>query len=202
MANTDAPRGLKPVGTLGHSSYQGHIERFVILGADTTDTFLYDAVKLSSSGSDATGKFKAVVQATAGAAPCGVIVGIEPQPFTQSTSDDMQPVYIDGGVTTDQYVLVDIDPRTLYVIQEDSDTSTLAATSAGLNASLIVGSGDTTSGASAMEIDSSTAATTATLELKLMHLERREDNAIGANADWVVMINNHQFGSSTGTAGV
>jgi hypothetical protein len=55
---------------------------------------------------------------------------------------------------------------------------------------------------SGVELDSSTAATTATLQVKIIRLDQRPDNEIGTNADWIVKINNHQHGSHTGTAGV
>lgn len=201
MANVDHPNGLRPVATLGQPSYCGHVIKCVILGADTTDTFVGDRVKLAGS-SDATGRYPAVVQGTAGATCCGVVVGIEPQTFTNMSSEDNRATYVSGSVTTDQYVLVDIDPNTLYEVQEDSVGGALTAGSAGLNANIIVGVGDTVSGASAMEIDSSTAATTATLDAKLISIVPREDNALGTNARWIVKLNNHQFASGTGTAGV
>lgn len=202
MANTDKPNGLKPIGTIGQSYYRGEIQRCVILGADTTNTFIGDPVKLSASGADSTGKFKAVTQAAATNPIYGVIVGIEPQPFTQSGSDDLQPTYVAGSVTTDQYVLVDIDPNSIFEIQEVSGGTPLAAADIGLNASIVVGTGDTTTGASAVELNNATEAVTATLELKIMSVIDSPGNALGEHCKFAVKINNHQLGSHTGTAGV
>jgi hypothetical protein len=57
-----------------------------------------------------------------------------------------------------------------------------------------------------MQIDSNTSATTATLPLKLIEPLYTPDNelvaASQANTRWVVKINNHQLGASTGTAGL
>lgn len=59
-----------------------------------------------------------------------------------------------------------------------------------------------TGASGAHEIDNTSAATTATLPLKLLRIVPRVDNEIGANVRCVVKINNHQLGSHTGTAGV
>ena len=47
-----------------------------------------------------------------------------------------------------------------------------------------------------------TAATTATLQLRLLGLARRQDNAFGAYAKWLVQINVHELGHGTGASGV
>ena len=127
---------------------------------------------------------------------CGVVVGFAPDP-----TDLNVPIY--RRASTDRYVYVVDDPNVLFEIKCDDVGSTLAAADIGLNASIVVGSGNTTTGASGVELDTSTKATTATLELKIMELARRVDNELGsANQKVIVKINNHQFGSHTGTAGV
>ena len=122
MANSDKPNGLKPVGTFGQMAYRGVTERCVVLAADSTDIGVGDAVKLASTGSDSTGKYKSVTLHTAANdIACGVCVGIEPLPFTVSTSDNLNPLYVVGSDTVnDQYILVDMDPATLFEIQEVS----------------------------------------------------------------------------------
>jgi hypothetical protein len=47
-----------------------------------------------------------------------------------------------------------------------------------------------------------TAATTATLPIRLLGLARRANNAFGAYATWLVKINVHELGTGTGAAGV
>jgi hypothetical protein len=47
-------------------------------------------------------------------------------------------------------------------------------------------------------LDSSTAATTATLQLRIVELQHRSDNVIGANAKWLCAIN---LPTETGAAG-
>lgn len=77
-----------------------------------------------------------------------------------------------------------------------------AQTDIGLNASIVVGTPSATYKRSAMELDASTLATTATLALKVVGLDRSVDNALGANARVIVRINNHQNAAGTGSAGV
>ena len=53
-----------------------------------------------------------------------------------------------------------------------------------------------------MEEDIESKLTTATLQVRILGLVDREDNEVGVNAKLLVKINNHQYGSHTGTAGV
>jgi hypothetical protein len=101
------------------------------------------------------------------------------------------------------YINVIDDPNCLFEIQCDDEVETIAAADGSLNADLIVGSGDTATGESGMELDSNTADTTATLQLKIVDWVRSPDNELfSSHQKAVVKINNHQYGSHTGTAGV
>lgn len=98
-------------------------------------------------------------------------------------------------------VMVWDDPNQLFVVQAD-DSTVDAQTDIGLNYDLLATAGDSTYRVSRMELDASTQATTATLPLKLLAIEERPDNALGAQVDCIVKINNHQLDGGTGTAGV
>ncbi|WP_230679204.1 hypothetical protein, partial [Streptococcus pneumoniae] len=76
----------------------------------------------------------------------------------------------------------------LYTMQEDSIGGNLAITAAGTNANVIVGAGNTSTGYSGMQIDSSTANTTNTLHLRLHNVQPQVGNKLGDYADWVVSI--------------
>jgi len=98
------------------------------------------------------------------------------------------------------------DPNQRFVAQTDDGTGVLTALAGiGLNASFI-GTG-VTNRRSTAEIDESSGLDTATLELKVLKLSpeysgsRGAKNAYGEFNRLIVKINNHQFGSSTGTAG-
>jgi hypothetical protein len=81
------------------------------------------------------------------------------------------------------------DARTVFVAQEDSDGGAIAAASEGLNATIIVADANTTTGLAQSEIDSSTVATTSTLDVRLLEIAPYANNAQGTNARWFVYIN-------------
>ena len=74
------------------------------------------------------------------------------------------------------------------------------AADVGKNADVIGTGGSTTNGISTMELNSSTLATTAALNLKVVGLYNDVNNEFGTNAVVVVKINEHVYGS-TGVAG-
>jgi len=77
---------------------------------------------------------------------------------------------------------------------------TSAVTDYGKNADIVIGTGNTVTGLSANELDTSTIATTAALNLKIIGLWDVPNNEVGANAVVVVKINEHLYGSA-GVAG-
>lgn len=101
----------------------------------------------------------------------------------------------------DQSVEIWDDPEQLYVVQAD-EADIDAQTDMGLNYDLLATAGDATYRVSRMELDSSTGGTSATLPLKLLGIDERPNNALGAQVDCIVKINNHQLAGGTGTAGV
>jgi len=195
MPNIDAPFGLRPVRYRDGAPYNGACNRYYIAAGEAYNLFIGDPVALSGTG-DAFG-VPGVVRATAGAGssagdgPIGAVIG-----FENLTSDNLSRSYRPSG--TAGYLLVADSPNLLYAIQEDSDTSTLAVTDIGLNANFIIGTGNTYTGTSAVELDSNTAAVTATLDLRILRLLERPGNEIGANAEWLVAINNHPWLSLEG----
>ena len=107
----------------------------------------------------------------------------------------------------DAIAFVADDPDQMFVVQQDSVASSLSGANINENANLVFGSGSTTTGLSGVEIDSSSATSTATLQVRIVAGYETPSNTIstaaaGNNSVFVVKINNHQLGSSTGTAGV
>ncbi len=197
MANTSRVNGFKPVKYMNGTPYNGQCTMYYIPSSDGTATFVGDLVKLGGTA-DAKG-VRGVAQAAASDAVIGAVVGIVPSMTNLDT-----PQY--RAANTAAYVLVADDPNIIFEAQEDGDTDPLEMVDAGLNVNFVVGSGSTTTGASGMQIDSNTEGTGATLPLKLLQPVQRPDNELvaagQANTRWLVKINNHQFGSHTGTAGV
>lgn len=188
MANADIARGFTPVNSLG-AYHCGAVNRYFIPATDSNDMAVGDFVRVAGSA-DADG-VPTCVRATASQAVIGAIVGfVADKDYENDTH---------RTASTARYALVADDPNQLYVGQQDG---TITAADIGLNFNLTAGSVDTANGLSGMEIDTDTAATTATLPLKVIAVDLRPDNEIGANTDCIVKINNHQYGSHTGTAGI
>jgi hypothetical protein len=184
MANVDRVNGFKPVKHLNGSPYNGAYTEYAVAAGDGTALFVGDAVKLAGSA-DADG-VATVIAAAATNPVVGVVVGFTPQYRAASTA---RKVYV-------------ADARDLvFEVQADA---AIAVTSVGLNTDLVATSGGSTvTGASGMELDASEVATTATLVFKILGFPRRADNEINATDNKVlVMINAHQHGDHTGTAGV
>jgi hypothetical protein len=189
MANVDAAEGLKPACYLNGAPYNGQAEVFETLAGDASIIQIGDPVKLG--GTSLTGNPTATL-AAAGDVMVGVCVGVIP------TNRD-SAIYREASSTTQ--VLVATDPQILFEVQEDSDTSIVALAQIGLNFTLITAAGSTITGYSGWELDSSTGATTNTLDVQLVRAPDRADNELAASyAKWLVRLNNHQY--VDGTTGV
>lgn len=186
MANKDIAFGLVPIGTLSGSDYHGKLRRVTFAAGDAVAAFQNDLVKLTGTV-DATGKIPVVAQSAAGDASIGVIASFIP---TFSDEGTLTQNYRPASTAMDALVYWGQD--VLYVMQEDSVGNAIEITEAGLNCNVIVGSGDTITGTSGMELDSTSAASTSTLNMRLHHVYDEPDNALGDNAKWVVSINASQ----------
>lgn len=190
MANVSRVNGLRPVKHLNGSPYNGQANWYFIPSTDSTAVFLGDPVKLAGSAS-ADG-YPTVAQAAASNVALGVVVGFKPDPTNLNV-----PIY--RAASTNRYVLVADAPDIVYEVQSNGTT---VAADVGLNANITVGAGSTTTGASGVQLDDASKATTATLPLKIIGFVDRIDNDItSANAKVLVTINNHQYTSGTGTVG-
>ncbi len=200
MANVDRPNGLRPVGTGLGAPWNGKTNMYVVNVADDTAMFVGDLVKLngtsglvgeSVNGMDIEG-IAEITQAAAGDKAVGVVVGFLPN------QDNLMLKH--RAADTRRVALVSDDPATLYEIQEVSGGTALTAAAVGLNANVVVGAGNATTGVSGMELDNATEATTAGLNLQILGLVKRVDNNIGEHAKWLVRLNDHEFSvGQTGT---
>jgi len=198
MANSNVAKGLTPVKHINGSPWNGQTHMYLIPSSDGTATFVGDLVKLAGSagaagtvvaGQDVEG-MPTIAQSAAGNTHVGVVVGFLPDPT------NLSKLY--RAASENRIALVVDDPTVVFEAQEDSVGGALAAANVGNNVEVIVGSGSTTTGVSAAQLDSSTAATTNTLSLRILRLAKHPDNSIGTNAKYEVMINLHQFLSTTG----
>ena len=186
MANADKPNGFTPIGTLSGADYHGKMRRVAFAAGDSTAAYVGDLVKLTGT-TDASGKIPVVAQSAAADASIGVLVSLDIDASDEGTLNT--PLTRPASKARTGHVLFGQD--VLYKIQEDSVGNAIEITEAGLNCNVIVGSGSDVTG-SGMELDSTSAANTSSLNVRLHHIYDSPDNALGDNAEWVVSINASQ----------
>ena len=190
MANIDKAFGLRPIGNLSATGAQKQYG-YQIADNQAGTIFQGDLVVLTA------GFISRFLPATHTAA-VGVFNGCNyNDPTTgKPTFSNFYPGSV--NITSGQ-ISADVldDPNQLFLVQCDAG---FVAADVGKNADVIGTTGSTTSGISAMELNSATLATTAALNLKVVGLYNDVNNAFGTNAVVVVKINEHVYGS-TGVAG-
>ena len=190
MANIDKASGLRPIGNLSATGAQKQYG-YEIADNQAGTIFQGDLVALSA------GFITKFLPATHTAA-VGVFNGcnyIDP-----TTGKPTWKNYYPGSVNiTSGKIIADVidDPSQLFLIQCDAG---FVAADVGKNADVIGTGGSTTTGVSTMELNSSTLATTAALNLKTVGLYNVPGNEYGSFAVVVVKINEHVYGSA-GVAG-
>ena len=198
MANKDRPAGLKPIKHINGIPWNGKFNMYY-KAAGLAEAIFIGTPVMSAGSADSTGKYPTIK--LAGQAPArGVVVGFSNTPYLAADLTDLD--LLNSPVNTAHYVAVVDDPQVIFEAQEDNDSADLAATSAGANVNLTTESGNTTTGISTVEIDSSSEATTSTLQVKLLRLVDRPDNALGSHSKWEIMFNQHELGQGLGAAGV
>ena len=186
MANVDKAFGLKPLGNLSATGAQKQYG-YNIDDNQAGAIFQGDLVTIVN------GSVVKFLPATHAAA-LGVFNGcnyVDP-----TTGKPIFSNYYPGSVNITQGVIqADVidDPNQLFIIQADAS---VVQANIGKNADIIGTGGSTTTGVSTMELDSSTIADTAALNLKIVGLYSVPGNALGDFAVVVVKINEHLYGST------
>jgi hypothetical protein len=190
MANIDKAFGFRPIGNLSATGAQKQYG-YEIADNQSGTIFQGDLVALSA------GFITRFLPATHTAA-VGVFNGcnyIDP-----TTGKPTFKNFYPGSVNiTAGKIIADVidDPSQLFLIQCDAG---FVAADVGKNADVIGTGGSTTTGVSTMELNSSTLATSAALNLKTVGLYNVPSNEYGSFAVVVVKINEHVYGSA-GVAG-
>jgi len=202
MANANRPSGFTPVQYLNGAEWSGQARLYSVAAAYGTALYIGDPV-ISSGTSDANGVPGVILGAVTGALR-GVIVGIGSSEGLPANIVNPNIIYRPAAAqATDWYVMVADDPMILFEIQEAAGTLQLAAADIGLNTAPVAAAGNGfISGWMLQSSTGATPVTTATIQLKLMGLVRRQQNAFGAYAKHLVKINVHELGTGTGTLGV
>lgn len=183
MANTDTPRGLVPLRYRSGGPYNGATNLYCIPATDSTVAYVGAVVKPAGSA-DATGVMTVTANVSTGNAVLGPIVAV--RAVTRDST-------IHREASTLRYVFVADDPNLEFVCQDDA-AAALAATNVGMVADLTnFTSGTASTGLSQTEISAATATASGdgTEDVQLVGLYQVPGNDFGANAKWVVRLNNH-----------
>ena len=193
MASSATPFGARPVSSLVSCAYNAKITHYKIKNAFGTDIFYGDFVKWADDNPNTT------IQKDTGTTACtpiGVFLGCA---YTDPSTGQFTPnQYYPASTAADDIVAyVASDP--FIVMQMQSDES-LNQDDLGKNVAVVQTAGSTAIGTSRNAIDGSTAATTATLPLKIIDFVDGPDSAIGDSfTDVLVMFNTgHQLLNTTG----
>jgi hypothetical protein len=202
MANADRPSGLAPVGYLNGAPWTGGGRVYCIPDTDDTNIFAIGDPVTLAGGADTNG-IPTITIATAGTGNMvlgAIVSGAGALAYGSSYGVPAEsPLVIPATKSRAYYVLVADDPNTIFEIQEVSGGTAFAAADVGLNANLVAGVNN--GYLSGWEVNNAGAAVTSTLQLKLLQLAQRRDNAFGEHAKWLVLINNHIYrAGSTGVS--
>lgn len=180
MPNINAPKGFVPKRSMSGGDWRGKVRTAYIPAADATATFVGDVV-IHNGSSGAAGLFvngldlegvPQVIRAASGTVGqnyFGVVVGFLPDPNNLMAKHRL--------ASTNRVALICPLADVVFEVQEDADTTPIAAASIGLNCAIALTAGSATTGVSGMVLDSSTVATTVTLPVKVLGLVKRPDNA-------------------------
>ena len=196
MANKDQPNGAIAVDNLG-GPINAKLNPYTVsaAGNPTVNIFPGDWITMDAT----TGT---VLPAAAGDPILGVCAGIEVAAPTQSdgflSNNNIgvteHPGYLPAA--TAGTILVNDNPDQLYLIQT---SGSLALTDVQGNVEIVAGTGSTTTGRSAHEIN--TTVTAATAQIRLVRPDGASDNDLAsANSKWIVRINEHLNSNTVGLA--
>jgi hypothetical protein len=206
MPNLNSPAGLAPVMYRNGNFWNGQTRIYAVAPSDTNALYVGDPVKITGSA-DANG-IQIVTLGTAGASIRGVATaigtavpyGYQGGPFVNF--NDLTKTFRPSGAQSGYYyVAVVDDPDVLFEVQEAFTASPLQAANMAKNANFVYAAPATGVYFSGVTLDPTTAATTATLNLKILGAIQRPDNTpFTTYQRLLVQINNHDF--SGGIAGV
>lgn len=209
MANANRPSGFRPVRYLNGAPWNGAATLYSIAAGYAVELAIGDPV-ISSGTADSNGLAGVALAAATGAIR-GVIVGLGKSAGGASAGfggvmgnpSNLDTTKRPAADPAQWYAMVVDDPNVIFELQENSNTVQLTAAQVGLNqVPILAAAGTYASGWLLASTTDATAATTATLPLRLLGLSQVQNNTFGAYAKWLVKINVHELGTGTGAAGV
>lgn len=177
--------GLSPTRYISGGPYNGAVKQYVHDSGDSTAIFPGDLVKLTGASSTVNDAVMSnVIQWATGDVPTGVVVSVLP---------DNRDSLTYCAASTTRVLLVADDPNLEFEVAEIDTGTALTTNDIGLNCNLSVGTGSTTLGLSAMQLDNGTEQTTNTLDVKIVGFVNAPNNAVGSTAKWLVRLNRHRY---------
>ena len=193
MSLTATPFGARPVGTVVGSPYQGKVTHYKIKNAYATSIFYGDVVKWGDDNPNTT------IQKDTGTTaltPIGVFLGCA---YTDPSTGQFTPnqMFTASIAADDIVAYVATDP---FVLMQMQCNGSADQDDLGKNCNIVQTAGSTAIGTSKNTVGISTAATTATLPLKIVDFVDGPDSEVGdAYTDVLVMFNvGHQLLNTTG----
>lgn len=195
-----APYGLKPINLIGGQVFAGSTRQIKIASGTATDIFYGDVVRISSDGVIVKETGTTTVTATG---VVGVFMGCQ---FTNPSTKQLQfqQFWPASTVASDALAFVSDDPDQLFKVAAVSSGTTIAfygQTVIGTNVALVQNSGSTTSGNSAVAIDGSSAATTASLPIRIVDVVTDTEDSSGDYCEFIVKWNAPHVASTTTATG-
>jgi len=186
--------GLQPMNSGVGVTWNGSLSEYNLPATGGQSIFQGDPVAISTLG--------VIVRGAATSPVLGVFQGCK----YQDTTGVWQFVNYFAGATAyltgNTPVALVIDDSTAEYTITESDASgasgtPLTAIAPGLNANFLYTAGSTRTGLSAVTLNNATASTASGMNLRIVALDSRVGNAVGAFANWVVQINNGQRSAGT-----
>jgi uncharacterized protein (UPF0333 family) len=197
----DKPYGLKPVNLIGGQVFAGSTRNMKIASGYATNIFYGEVVKLVSDGTVEKDTGTTTVAANGVA---GVFLGC-----TYTNPSTKQPVWSQywpaSTVASDAYAIVADDPDVLFKVAAVSSGTTVAfygQTVIGNNVALVQNSGSTTTGDSAVGVDGTSAAATASLPIRIVAGVPDTANSSGEFCEFICKFNAPYITLTEGTPNV
>ena len=190
----DKPYGFQPINRIGGNPYAGSTRLVPIVssgGLTSAAMFDGDLVELTSAGTCQT-----IASGSSAAQALGVCVGVQ---YVNSMGQTVQAQYAPAGASNAVAYVVD-DPTALFKVAVVSSGTTIASlgrTAVGQNTSVVLNSGNSTTGDSAQAV-SSTTATTNTLPIRIVDVVPETATGADAFVEMIVKINTHTYNNTTG----
>ena len=196
----DKPYGLKPINLIGGQVYAGSTRLIKIASGYAADIFYGDVVKLANTG---TLQVETGTTTVSAQGVVGIFLGCT---FTNPVTKQKQfnQYWPSGTVASDAYAYVVDDPDVLFKVAAVSSGTTVAfygQTLVGTNVALVQNPGSTTTGDSAVAIDGTSAAATASLPIRIVDVVPDTANSSGNFCEFICKFNAPYMVSATTAAG-